>query len=129
MIAVSTTTVTVHGVRPQSDVDPDADGYDGPAASPLALVSGVRATITLPQGRRSNPTDEVLSYKLRMDPVDGFELTRFDRVTDDRDGEVYRVEEVALSKPIAFGLEHWVATIHQSRGIVEGETFNDFTRD
>lgn len=129
MIPLATTTVTVHGIRPQSDVDPDADGYDGAGPTPTVLVTGIRASVTLPQGKRSNPTDEVLSYKLRMDLVEGFELTRYDTVTDDGTGQVFRIEEVALSTPEAWGLSHWVATLKQGRGIVESEETNDFTRD
>lgn len=129
MIPISTTTVTVHGVRPQSDVDPDADGYDAPADPPTVLASGVRATLTLPQGKRSNPTDEILSYKLRMDLVENFELTRYDSVTDDSTGTTYQVEEVALSLPEQFGLSHWVATLRLGKGIVDAEDVNEFARD
>lgn len=129
MIPVATTTVTIHGTRPQSDVDPDAEGYDAPTDTPTQLASGVRATITLPQGKRSNPTDEILSYKMRMDLVEGFELTRFDTVTDDSTGQTFHVEEVAKSLPEEFGLSHWVATLAQGRGIVDAEDINEFARD
>ncbi len=129
MIPISTTTVTIRGTRPQSDVDPDADGYDAPAPGPADLATGVRASITLPVGKRSNPTDEIVSYKLRMDLIPGVELTRYDLVVDETTGTEYQVQDCAKSLPEQFDLSHWVATLTLGKGIVDGEDFNEFARD
>lgn len=129
-IPISTTTITVKGIRPQSDVDPDAEGYDAPAPEDTVLATDVRATITLPVGRRSNPTDAIESYSLRCDPLPGdIELTRFDVVLDQSTGKEYVVHVATKSLPEEFGLTHWVATLRKDRGIVSMEDTNEFARD
>lgn len=129
-IPIATTTVTVKGVRPQSSLDPDAEGYDAAPPDDTTLATGVRATITLPIGRRSNPTDSIESYSLRCDLLPGgVELTRFDVVVDEVTTREYIVHEVALSLPEEFGLTHWVATLRMDKGIVSRERSNEFARD
>ena len=126
-IPISTTTITVRGVRPQSDVDPDAEGYDGPGPQPQIVASGINATITLPQGRRSSPTDEIDSYSLRCDLFMGV-LSQYDTVTDDQTGVEYEVHTATRSLPEQFGLDHWVATIKRGKGIVSGGDMNESAR-
>lgn len=127
-IPISTTLITLKGVRPQLSIDPDADGYDGSAPTPSVLASDVRATITLPKGQRSNPTDEIDSYALRCDPIDGVELTQYDTVIDQTTGTEYRVLVANPSLPEDFGLAHWVATLTHSTGIVKGSDTNESAR-
>jgi hypothetical protein len=114
--------VTITGKRPQSAVDPDAEGYDtpSPANLPDTLATGVRATITLPAGTRGNPdTDEVISYAFRCDPID-VDVTRFDTVTDESTGITYNVASVQRSHPLAFGLSHITGRIYLTKGLQTG---------
>lgn len=122
-VPLATTTITVHGVRPQSAVDPDAEGYDAPPPAPTMQATGIRATISLPQSARgssaavSSPADEVDTYTLSCDPV---ELTRHDTVTDDTTGVVYEVETVIPSPTVVFGLQHIKAKLKRTEGLTNG---------
>lgn len=123
-ITIATTKVTIKGKRPQSSVDPDAEGYD---ASPLpdddVLATGVRATITLPAGNRNNSdTDEVVSYALRCDPIDA-DVTRFDTVLDETTGIEYNVASAQVSHPTQFGLDHITARIYLTKGLQSGGAY------
>lgn len=113
-VPLAATTITVKGTRPQSPVDPDAEGYDAAPAEPATLYTGVRASITRPQGRRSGVDDEVDSYTLSCDPID---LSRFDIIIDETDALEYEVHAVMPSTTVAFGLEHTKATIKLRKGL------------
>jgi hypothetical protein len=128
MIPISTTTVTIRGRRPQSPVDPDAEGYDGPQAPAVELATGVRASITLPGGLRSAPRDQVTSYAFRCDPF-GAKLTRHDIVVDEQTGTEYVVDVPAVSLYTGFAMEHWLATLKLGAGIYIAEDTNAATRD
>ncbi len=120
MIPLATTTITVRGRRPQSDVDPDAEGYDPPEAAPTVLAAGVRACISKPESRRGSEgtdgADETDSYALRCDLFVGG-LTRHDTVTDDKTGVVYEVRKSAVSDTTIFGLQHIKAQLRLSEGL------------
>lgn len=109
-IILATTTITVYGVRPQSD-DPD----DTPIATILA--EGVRACISRPTSSRdTDNNDEVDEYALRCD-VFAPGLSRHDTVLDDRTGERYDVRTVALSPTTILGLQHLRATLRKCEGL------------
>lgn len=116
MIPLATTTVTVRGVRPQLEYDPDAEDYDGfKAPEPWNLTTGLRATITRPAFKREqSDADQIDVYALRTDP---FEITRFDRIVDESDGTEYEVISAGPSKPVTFGLMHTVAYIRLVKGV------------
>lgn len=116
-IPLATTTITVTGVRPQSSIDPDAEGYDAPAPAPTTLSTGVRACISNPTGSRSTPNDELDIYTLSCDPVD---LNRFDIVLDETTGTQYMVDSVTISPAETFGLEHTKATLRLTKGLNGG---------
>jgi hypothetical protein len=120
-VPLAATTITVKGRRPQSAVDPDAEGYDAAPADPATLHTGVRASITRPQGRRSGVDDEVDSYTLSCDTVDDADaavtINRFDTIVDETDGVEYSVHAVMPSTTQAFGLEHIKATIKVTKGL------------
>ena len=119
-IPIATTTVTIKGKRPQSSIDPDAEGYDAPAAEPDTLATGVRATITLPTGTRNNSdANEVVSYAMRCDPVD-VDVTCFDTVIDESNDVEYKVSSAQRSHPTAFGLDHITARIYLTNGLQSG---------
>lgn len=120
MIPLATTTITVRGVRPQSDRDPAAVGYDGPGDAPVVLATGVRACISRPTGSRiKSNVDETSGYALRCDNMpDG--LTRHDTVEDETTGVVYTVTKVEDSVNLTFGLQHTVATLRTDKGISSG---------
>ncbi len=126
-IPLATTTVTIKGKRPQSTLDPDADGYDSDAPADTELATNVRASITLPEGRRSKPGDEVDGYILRIDPVD-VGLNQHDEVIDEQDGAEYTVVWAVASKPTAYGLQHIKAKLQLTRGIKSGGV-SDAARD
>lgn len=117
-IPLATTTVTIKGKRPQSNIDPDAEGYDVvEPADPEILATGVRATITLPTGTRSvSDADELILYALRCDPID-VDVTRFDTVLDETTGIEYYVDSAQRSHPLAFGLNHITARLYLTRGL------------
>jgi hypothetical protein len=126
MIPIQTTTVTVKGRRPQAAIDPDAEGYDSPPTEPTTLITGLRATITLPSARRSaGEADEVDVYTLRTDP---FDLNRYDTIIDESDGTEYEVSRAIPSKPVTWGLQHTVAYIYKTQGLNSGST-NAIARD
>ncbi len=116
MIPIATTTVTVRGVRPQSAVDPGAEGYD-PQPTPVDLITGLRATISLPAFKRQVPADQVDIYALRTDP---FEITRHDTIIDEKTGQEYEVDSAGPSPNETFGLTHTVAYIKVVRGLKSG---------
>lgn len=128
-IPLATTTVTIKGVRPQSAVDPDADGYDTPAAAPATLATEVRASITLPSGTRgSRNADEIDSYIMRMDNIpDG--LNQHDTVLDESTGIEYEVVSALPSLPEGYGLEHTKAKLQVVRGLNSGGESDEFARD
>lgn len=112
-IAIATTHITVKGVRPQTDVDPDDDETYEP---PTVLATGVRASITLPSSARDvDQSDEVDDYALRCD-IFGAGLTRHDTVIDESTGVEYEVRVSALSPATMLGLEHIKATIRKRKG-------------
>lgn len=116
-IPLATTTITVKGVRPQSEVDPDADGYDGPGPVPVVLATGVRASITKPDARRYlDGNDEQDSYALRCDNFDAG-LTRHDTIIDELTEVEYEVRSVAPSVAALLGLEHIKATVFVREGL------------
>lgn len=123
-IPIATTTISIFGKRPQSAIDPDAEGYDAPGPAPELLASGVRATITQPAGtRRYGDTDETVYYALRCDPVEA-DVTRFDTIIDEVSGVEYNVSHAQHSYPLAFGLNHITARLYFTRGLsaIGGET-------
>ncbi len=127
-IPLATTLITIKGRRPQSAVDPEAEGYDPPETDPDELASDVAATITLPVGRRSNPTDEINRYTLRCDLLpDDIELTQHDTVLDQTTGVEYVVETALRSWPEQFDLAHWKATLLKSNGLVGGDVTREST--
>lgn len=127
-IPIATTTVTVKGKRPQSAVDPDADGYDAPATPDSVLATGVRASITLPDGARGKAADAIDVYTMRIDPIE-VGLSQYDEIIDEQDGKEYEVVDAVESKPLDYGLHHILATIHLVRGLNSGGERNEFTRD
>lgn len=119
MIPIATTTVTVKGVRPQLPVDRDSEGYpDDSTPTPVALVTGLRATISKPAFKRHlGEIDQADVYALRTDP---FDITRFDIVVDESDGTEYEVTQAGPSKPVSWGLMHTVAYIRAVKGQTSG---------
>lgn len=116
-IPLATTTITVKGVRPQSDVDPDANGYDGPGPVPVVLASGIRASITRPVPRRDiEGNDEQDAYALRCDLFDAG-LTRHDTIIDESTEVEYEVRSVAPSVAALLGLQHLTATVFVREGL------------
>lgn len=116
-IPLATTTITVSGVRPQSSIDPDSEGYDAPPPAPATLSTGVRACISNPTGSRSTPNDELDIYTLSCDPVD---LNRFDTVIDEATGTEYMVDSVVMSVTESFGLQHTKAILRLTKGLNGG---------
>lgn len=128
-IPLATTLVTIKGRRPQSAVDPEAEGYDPPESAPDVIASDVAATITLPVGRRSNPTDEINRYTMRCDLLpEDVELTQHDTVLDQTTGVEYTVEVALRSWPEQFNLTHWKATLIKSDGLVGGDVVRESSR-
>lgn len=118
-IPLATTLVTIMGKRPQSSVDPDAEGYDAPAPADGVLAIDVRASITLPDGTRGKDADAIDIYTLRIDPIE-VGLSQYDQVIDQQDGKEYEVVTAVESKPLDYGLHHIMATIHLVRGLNSG---------
>jgi hypothetical protein len=117
-IPLQTTTVTVMGRRPQAPVDPDLEGYEPDPLPLITLVTGLRASITLPSSRRQvASTDQTDVYVLRTDP---FEINRYDIVIDESDGVEYEVSSAVPSKPVSWGLQHTIAYITLSKGLSSG---------
>lgn len=117
MIPLATTTITIKGKRPQSSVDPDAEGYDPPAPEPEILATGIRAAIATPEGmRKYGDSDEQILYALRCDPVD-IDLTRFDTIVDENTDVEYRVSSAQHSHVVAFGLDHIKARLYLEKGL------------
>lgn len=116
-IPIATTTITIKGKRPQSAVDPDADGYDAPSSSPTVLDTGVRASITNPSGNRYDKVNHSAdNYTLRCDPV-AVGLTEFDTIVDESTGYEYKVLTAQNSWPEQFGMEHVKASIQITSGV------------
>lgn len=125
-IPLATTTITVIGVRPQSAIDPDAEGYGDPTPTPSVLVTGLRACISRPAFRRQvGETDQEDVKALRCDP---FDITRFDTVVDETTGETYEVLSAGPSEPVQWGLQHTVAFLKIDRGIVGQVSYLASTR-
>lgn len=121
-IPLATTTITVIGVRPQSALDPDGEGYGDTTSTPSVLVTGLRACISRPAFRRQvGETDQEDVKALRCDP---FEITRFDAIVDETTGEEYEVVSAGPSEPVQWGLQHTVAFIKISRGMVGKVSYN-----
>ncbi len=113
-IPLATTTITVKGVRPQSDIDP-AD--DDEVAPPEVIANGVRASISQPaSSRNTDGADEIDEYALRCDLFDSG-LTWYDTVIDEKTGVEYEVRVVALSMAELFGLQHFKATLRKGKGL------------
>lgn len=111
------------GVRPQSSVDPDSDGYDTEdMPTPVTLVTDWPASITQPAGQResegglgSDDTSlQVDEYAFRCDSTD---VNRFDYIIDDATGDTYQVVSVTPSLPVLFGLEHITGRIKRVKGL------------
>lgn len=116
-IPLATTTISIIGVRPQSPVDPDAEGFDGPGPTPVPLINGVRASITQPKPERgTDGNDEQDLYTLSCDPID-VGLTRYDTVVDEQTGTTYEVKKVAASPATLLGLDHVKATLFKREGL------------
>lgn len=127
-IPLATTTVTVKGKRPQSAVDPDADGYDAPAPADTVLITEVPASITLPDGTRGKDADAIDIYTLRIDPIE-IGLSQYDQIVDEQDGKEYEVVTAVESKPLAYGLHHIMATIRLVRGLNSKGESNEPSRN
>lgn len=128
-IPLSTTLVTIKGKRPQSAVDPDAEGYDAPAPDAEILATDVRASITLPSGSRGNRVaDEIDSYMMRMDNIEAG-LNQYDTVVDQSTGTEYAVVWATPSLPEAYGLEHTKAKLQLINGLNSGGESDEFARD
>lgn len=112
-IPLATTAITVFGTRPHTDVDPDADGYDTPAASPSIVVADVRAIISGPT-RLNVEGAEIEGWKLRADPCD---LTQWDHVTDQTTGIYYKVQSCSASLVTMFNLDHVMADLVVTSGL------------
>jgi hypothetical protein len=115
--------VTIMGVRPQSAVDPDSDGYDSEdAPTPVTLVTSWPASITSPTSQRESEGGlgsddtalQVDEYAFRCNPTD---ISRFDYIIDDATGDTYQVTAVAASLPVLFGLEHITGRIKRVKGL------------
>lgn len=115
-IPLPTTTITIKGKRPESSVDPDAEGYDAPATPPGIVASGLNAAISAPSASRDDAL-EVERWRLRVDPCD---LRQFDTVIDDKTGVEYEVETVSPSNVDLFGLEHVQAVLKLQTGLPGG---------
>ncbi len=116
-IILATTYVTIKGNRPQSPVDPGAEGYDPPADPAVILASRVRACITqLNETRNVDGLNEAVDYRLMIDPV-AVGLTPYDTVVDETTGKEYEVRSASKSLPTLFGLTHIRATIRESKGL------------
>ena len=116
-IILATTTITVRGTRPQTEVDPDAEGYDPPAEPPSIIATEVRACITKPKGSRDTArSDEVDDYTLKCDEFPAG-LTRYDTVTDDSTGVEYDVRIATVSPARILGLSHIIATLRERKGL------------
>ena len=97
-IPLATTTITVWGRRPQTDIDPD----DPVREPPSIVVAGVRAVIS---GVSSLNTEgvEIDRWQLRCDLCD---ITKFDYVVDDTTGKTYTISKLTKSLITTFGLDH-----------------------
>lgn len=122
-IPLVTHRVTILGVRPQSAVDPDSDGYDAedlPVLVPLATNWPASITQPTPQRESSgglgsdDTTLQVDEYTFRCDPTD---VNRFDYIIDDADGTTYQITAVTKSLPVLFGLEHIVGRVKRVKGL------------
>jgi hypothetical protein len=116
-IPFETTRITVRGVRPVRDYDPDTSGYDEvdpPVKEEVA--SGVRASITQPKGQRDRE-EETDRWAFRCDVVD---INRFDEIEDD-DGDIYEVVWVERSKYTGFGLDHMIGEVKRMKGYAGGQ--------
>lgn len=126
-IAIVTTTVTIKGIRPQTEYDYDAEGYpgEGDPPEPVILVSEWPASITVPGATRGNEgalgADEtpiqIDTYAFRCNTTD---IQRFDIVVDESDGTEYRVISISKSLPMLFGLDHMVGQLKLVRGVSNG---------
>lgn len=118
--------ITIVGIRPQSTVDPDSDGYDNvDMPNLITLVTDWPASITQPTSARESEgglgTDDtalqVDEYAFRCNPTD---INRFDYIIDDATGLVYQVTAVTDSLPVLFGLEHVTGRVKRVKGLPHG---------
>lgn len=120
-IPIAHTTITVWGLRPLEQYDPDAVGYDYEPLVPNAIAQEIRASISMPSGKRSGETEEdewVLRCDLLPEHLNG--LSRYDTVIDDRTGVEYEVTWVAESTNRSVGLEHIKAKLRIRKGLPIG---------
>lgn len=124
MILIATTTVTIKGIRPQTEYDYDAEGYPGEGDPPdmVTLQTEWPASITLPSATRGNEGAlgaddtpvQVDTYAFRCNNTD---IQRFDIVVDESDGTQYRVISITQSLPMLFGLEHTIGQLKKVKGV------------
>lgn len=118
-IPFATTTITIMGRRPQSAVDPSAEGYDDPEPPMPTLATGVRACISTPsETRHRDGASEVDDFALMCDPVD-VGLNQYDRVIDEKTGDAYDVYSASRSVAVVFGLAHITGVLRKSRGLTD----------
>ena len=109
-----TTTITVYGVRPVPDTDPDADGFDPTPLPRVALVEGLNASISGPVGSDVEGMEREV-WRLRCDP---FELHRSDYVEDDTTGYLYEVTYVHQSEiATSWAMNHTIAELTREEGL------------
>lgn len=118
-VPLATTSITLTGRRPQAAIDPDAEGYDGPALPLSNLATDVPACISGPTNIREGDSEREM-WELRCDPIPGIGINRFDIVTDETTGDVYEVDWVAESKVTMFGLDHIHARLFIHKGLPGG---------
>lgn len=91
MFTATTTVTLLAGVG--------VDAYQDPVDIDDVKAEGIPASIIEgPMNSRSRPvdgrTDQVRSYTLRMNPRKNFDLTKYQRVRDDRTGSVYTFDRI-----------------------------------
>lgn len=75
------------------------DGYGDPVDIDEVKAEGIPASIIEgPMNSRSRPvdgrTDQVRSYTLRINPRRSFDLTKYQRVRDERTSAVYTIDRI-----------------------------------
>lgn len=125
-IPIAHTLITVRGLRPQMEYDPDGQGYDGDLPIPNDLAVHVRASISQPSGKRRDEQDES-GWTLSCDPIDNIGLSKYDIVIDETTGTAYEVVWVTESPNTSVGLNHIKARLRAARGLTSGGGDNDVT--
>lgn len=118
MIPIATAHIDIYRGNP--DLDPEAEGYDGPYDAPAVVESGVRAIISGPFSTTFDGM-EVIRWHVRADRCD---LRLNDHLVWVEESLWYRVTKVDISRITDFGLDHVIAELTAVVGLPSRDTIN-----